>query len=257
MVETPHQIMRRVARQYKFRARGRQETTDRYREALIAHAQQRDFAAAHEVRVGRAQAAWTPEDVQAFRQRMEAMPGPRLDHPPPLVETMSAGRVEVGDQAGVDAAVLELGRRGLASFIETRRKHPERELMLLLTMVLANGEVHIAPVRRGDRVAILKAFAQRFTLIGFTVAADVFIHGITIAEGTGGTTKQDAIMIHVGTHTSRWMLVQPYTVAHGVVTVEPVREMNLRDPASLGATNVVDPYAEVLCSVPMPTGAPS
>jgi hypothetical protein len=46
-----------------------------YLQALIAHVEARNFAAAHELRVGRRQAEWTAADRAAFEDRIRALPG--------------------------------------------------------------------------------------------------------------------------------------------------------------------------------------
>jgi hypothetical protein len=58
---------------YPFRRQGPLESNTDYVRALIAHVESRDFAAAHELRVGRRQADWTTEDV-AVHTRITRLP---------------------------------------------------------------------------------------------------------------------------------------------------------------------------------------
>ena len=51
---------------YPFRPALAGESPEAFREALIAFVEIRDFGLAHEIRLGRVQADWTPADVDAF-----------------------------------------------------------------------------------------------------------------------------------------------------------------------------------------------
>ena len=55
-MESLTDVITRMAKTYRFRPRGPFESWTEYRAALIPFAETRDYAAAHEVRVGRAQA---------------------------------------------------------------------------------------------------------------------------------------------------------------------------------------------------------
>jgi hypothetical protein len=63
-------LIAQYAKAYDFRSRGPFEGQRQYLEALIVHVENRDMAAAHELRVGRPQKDWTPDDVASFRDRM-------------------------------------------------------------------------------------------------------------------------------------------------------------------------------------------
>lgn len=252
-----HQIWKRVARDTQFRARRAGETARQYRDALIAHAEQRDFTAAHEVRVGRQQSAWTAQDVEAFHAHVRAIPPPRQEDPPPLIPTLDAGQVRaerMATEALATEALLEVADRGLQALVERRTEHPRQEIAIMVTVLLTDGRLLITSPGRGDRVAVVKALARQLPVFGFTVGHDAFIHKIE----PGKAAKRDAIMMHIGTREVRLLKVRPYRYEDDrrrVVFEDPLPDVDVREQT--GSEHTFDPYAGIFVSVPPTTGDPS
>lgn len=70
---TVHELIITAAERYQFRLPLRRETAAAYRVALLDHVERRDVAAAHELRIGKPQAEWAPDDVQDYRTRRAAI----------------------------------------------------------------------------------------------------------------------------------------------------------------------------------------
>lgn len=252
--ETLEMIIARVARTYGFRARGPFEGKEQYREALIDHAQRRDYAAAHEVRVGRAQAAWRPEDVQAFEEIMLART--RSEHPARLPDSlviMEAGRLE----PVTDDALIAHAADPLRFLMQRRRADIALDIHPMLTIVLLDGRILVTAVSRGDRISTMKAFARDMPVFGFILTFDAFMHGIDRTKGT--TTKRDCLMQHIVTRTCRRVQSRPYVMQNNRAYFDspPPPDMDPRRPGAAGYTSVEDPYVDVFVSVPTPTGKPS
>lgn len=246
------ELMRAAMTRYPFRAARSGEAPADYLAALVAHVEQRDYAAAHELRVGRPQAQWTQADVDSFTAHMKQRWGRAVDHSP---ETLMEDAYEFSmavDGMPVSAdALIKAGETALEFLIERRQVDPAAELPCLLQVLLTDGRCLMAPVHPDDRVALVKAVVQREPVFGFVVIADVFIHAL----GPTTATKRDALVCHIGTREMRRMLVRPYDVRDGHAHFDP-------DPPPMerfdGTVNkVYDPYAEVFVSVPLPSGEPS
>jgi hypothetical protein len=231
-------LIDRAVTTYQFRRRGPFEGRAAYLAALVDHVESRDFAAAHELRVGRVQGEWTPADVTAFYEHMKG----RGATPPR--ETLKPGTaiplIELPDRYVVtEGVLLDLAARGLDVWMETRRADPAREIPILIHVLMTDGRLFVAPVARGDRVAVLTTIARTSPLYGFIVLADVFIHGIDAAGGHA--TKTDALVAHVGTRDLRRMMTRPYRVVDGhAVFLDAPPDVDKR-----GAETLSDPYAGV------------
>jgi hypothetical protein len=238
-------------RQYEFRGPRPDEQPTQYLAALIDHVETRDYAAAHELRVGKPQAEWSPAEVEDFRARMLASPGPLRqfdDERGPAVHAYVmatfTGRFPVSD-----AEVRKHATLGVESMLAMRRERPTHNLAIFANVLLLTGEIKTLTVGRRDRIALLKQLARDLPVYGFWLVADMFIHAI----GDGRANKRDAIIAQVGTRTMRLMLVRPYAVVDGFgVRVDPPMDV---EPEQM--THGEDPYAEIFVSVPAPKGAPS
>lgn len=238
-------------RKHEFRDAQAGETVDQYLAALIDHVETRDFAEAHELRLGKPQAEWTPEEGHAFRERLMAKPFTsdefRGDHPRAFLVATNADRYPP-----TDAEVRRQAREGVASLMRMRREQPTKSLAIFASVLLLDGTLHTASVGRGDRIALIKALAREMPVYGFYLVGDMFLHGMNTE--TGQTTKTDAIVGQVGTRTMRLLLTQRYRIIDGFgVSADDLEELDVR------AENVdaQDPYAEIFVSVPRQTGAPS
>ena len=237
--------------QYKFRARRPHEPEADYLGDLLHHVESRDFAAAHELRVGRRQADWTPADVQAFHDHMSRRQhGPLEDLPP---GTFVAAALELGPVEVSPAGLLEYATEWLDTVVGMRTRRPTGELLIVASVVLLNGRALATQVGRAERVAVVKALARSQPVFGFVVVCDVFIHGIDTVHGQA--SKQDAILCHVGTREMRIMKIRPYALEHGkaVFVDPPPPDVDKATEAGL----IQDPYAGIFVSVPTPTGRPS
>jgi len=235
---------------YKFRTRRPHEPEAEYLGDLVQHVEQRDFAAAHELRVGRRQADWTKADVQAFHEHLNrrGWHGPSEDLPPGVTVRPA---LEIGIAEVSEAGLLAYATEMLDALVDLRKRRPTGELWIAASVVLTDGRALATFVSRGDRVAVIKALARTQPVFGFVVACDVFIHGIDTRRGEA--TKQDAIIAHVGTREIRLIKVRPYALEHGqAVFVDP-------PPPDIDKAAEVcsDPYAGIFVTVPPPTGPPS
>ena len=230
---------------FAFRQRGPFEGAADYLAALIAHAETRDYAAAHELRTGRRQEAWTAADVTAFRDRMMG------NHHGPPRETLRPGAavpvMQIGSIEGplTDTAVLDIARAGLHALVAMRTADPASELAIFATVVLIDGRVLTASVDRGDRVAVLKTMAQQMPVFGFTLVCDVFIHSVPAAGQDGPAMKREAIIAHAGTRDLRVMMSRPYQVIDGRAVFDdpPPADVDKR-----GRETMSDPYAVIFAS---------
>jgi len=253
--ETLYEILVRVARTYGFRARGPLETVAQYREALIAFAEDKDYAAAHEVRVGCAQAEWTPEQVMNFSMRIRSRP--RSQHLPRIPDEMVIA--EGGElDAVTDAALLAHGLIGIEKYMDMRRAAPMKDLVPILTVALLDARLLVLPVSRGDRISTMKAFARDMPVFGFALLFDALMHSID--EVTKVAKKRDVLMQHIVTRTCRVVRRRSYTVRQGRAFFDdPLPDFNAGKGREDETTWHVadDPYADVFVSVPLPAGKPS
>jgi hypothetical protein len=239
-----------VATRYDFRRRRWNESLPAYRHALIEHVEARDFAAAHELRIGRAQADWTPEDVAAFHARITSLPGARREFDPDRPFALRV-MMDPGPYATTDESLLALARRVVDLHCDKRVAQPREELPIVAGVLMQSGEVAYTFVDRGERIAVLRALARTQPVYGFLLAFDAFVHMIDTA--TKRATKRDAILCQVGTREMRRTLQRIYRVEDDRAIFDPTSP----DIEGSDLRNGVDPYADIFVSVPPPTGAPS
>src|SRR5262245_16559859 len=127
--------IRAAAITYDFRGKRPGESDKRYRDAVIAHVETRDMARAHELRVGKRQADWTPAEAQAFADRM------MTDWHGPSTEMTSAVMqvVETKGHAVTDDGLLRLAHECFDNYVEMRRKAPTKELAIIPSVLLMDG----------------------------------------------------------------------------------------------------------------------
>lgn len=228
---------------YGFRARRPGEHEAAYAAAVIAHVHSRDYAAAHELRLNKPQADWTPADVDGFVAHLTGLPGARDTFTPGDFQMLPG--LTIGQFPVTEAAVMEIAGKGLEAMMEMRRADPTRELAIIGSVLLMNGDLLTLPLPRGDRIAWLKHLARTEPVFGFVLAADVFIHAISVDKVA---TKRDALLVHLGTRDLRVMKRRPYQVVNGRVEFEhpPPPDVDVRDPT----VTVNDPYASIFVSVP-------
>jgi hypothetical protein len=242
-------LIRAAVRKFRFRSRHAGETEADYRMALIAFVAHRDFAAGHELRLGKRQADWSSADAHSFQEHLVSLP--RSTHDPNVPFACpcltNSERSEVTDDA-----LLRLARRAVDFCIEFRTKDPTKDFAVMASVLLTTGEVMHAMPSRDDRIRVLKFLSKQYPVYGFFLSGDMFLHGVTRDPVTHEerAQKQDAFVVHVGSRTMRRAFTQPYRVEAGRAIFEPLRELTLE--------NIVeDPYADVFVSVPLPTGRPS
>lgn len=241
-----------AAKTYDFRARGPFEGQRQYLAALIAHVQDRDYAMAHELRLGRRQADWTHDDIEAFRRRIFDLQGPPLDPPPRGFAHLVA--FDGGHHPVTEAALLDLAARGLAAYVEKKQRFGTSAVPILANVLLTDGRLCISSLSRGDRVAFLKWVAQSMPMFGFFLIFDAFLHRISEEGSTmQRAEKVDALLVHVGTRELRRMIMRPYRVFDGRALFDdpPPPDLDKRGPETLE-----DPYAGIFVSVPGPTASP-
>lgn len=226
---------------YPFRRREWNEPAGAYLAAVIAHVKARDWAAAHELAVGRPQAEWTRADVEAFRREREAKyrwPSERSVQPD---FTMTLPHRYPTTEAGLRTVAT----RGMEGYIRLRReKDADVNLVPIVNVLLTSGEVRICSTARDDRIAVLKWLAREEPVFGYILLADVFIHGI--AADDASASRQDALLAHLGTRELRLVWTRPYVWRGRRLEVAPLREIDLRKEGP----NAVDPYAGIFVSVP-------
>lgn len=239
-----------AAARHNFRPRRTHEPAETYRLAVIDHVESFDFAAAHELRVGRPQAEWTADDVDAFSKWMLGHRGlPRRElRPGTAVVGLEYGPFPVNVEQ-----LFELATFAVDAIVAMRQEKPEASVPIVASVFLLDGRVMSGFVQRADRYAYLKSLTRNEPTFGFFLVADVFVHGVDLV--THRATKRDEIICHIGTREKRWMRRRPYTVVDGRVTFEANPPADL-DLAGEGM-RVSDPYADIFVSVPEPTGKPS
>jgi hypothetical protein len=248
-------LLRAAAARYNFRARKPSETGAEYRSALIRHVQQRDYAAAHELRLDKRQADWTSAEAQAFREHLQAMPRSAHELENHLVEFPA---IKDPDQhlPVSDDTLVTMAQRALKYCVEFRTALPEKDFHPMVSVLLTDGGVLHAMPGRENRIRAIKLLSRQYPVYGYVVAADVFIHKLDRNPVTNveHASKQDAFVVHVGSRTLRRIFMQAYRVESGRAIFEPIREPSaeMKD-----GDHIDDPYADVFVSVPMPEGKPS
>jgi hypothetical protein len=244
-------LLRAAVRRFRFRRARPDEPPEAYRAAVIDFVMSRDFGAAHELRLDKPQAEWTPEDAQGFVEHLRGMPHPRLGPLPPG-SAIPVLRTP-GPFAVTDDTLRELARCALEGGVDTRTKDPTLEMQILASVLLMDGSVLTTITRRGNRVEILKTLAQQAPTYGFLIAFDAYVHAVALdpAGKALRAEKLDCLLVHYATRTMRETLKQVYRVIDGAAIFDPEVETVAGDKFT------EDPYAEVFVSVPLAGGQPS
>jgi hypothetical protein len=236
------QLIVKALADYPFREAAPGESGADYLRALAAHVEQHDFAMAHELRLGRAQADWTPDEINAFRDRMLALPRMRRG----VVTKQLMLGTESGHFDTTDAAMRVILTEFMTMFREWRIERPNRDLAPHIAALMMNGQLFSAPIHRRDRYGSLKMLTQNAPCYGWVIVMDAFLHEITESQKA---IKHDVILAHVGTRTMRIVARQNYRYDQGRPVFEPdIVEWDLRDQKD-GMT-FEDPYADLLVSIP-------
>jgi len=240
------ELMKAAATRWQFRPCGPLEDPEAYRQTLIEHVHARDYAMAHELRVGRAQADWTEDDIRTFKERLFALQGPP-DAPLPFAAIPMMETGKFSGPLSIDM-VAEMARRMLNWFMQERRRAPQREFRPMIDLLLMDGRTLATEVNRNDRIAVLKTLAQHLPVYGFVIGFDAYAH--LIAPDNTTVEKRDCLIVHIGTRDVRIAKVWPYRYQpNGTVVFEEMRpDMDMRGPHG-----IQDPYASIFVSVPMPT----
>jgi hypothetical protein len=233
-------------RRWGFRARGPFEGAQQYREAAIVFLESRDWAAAHEVRLDKPQADWTPAEAQAFADRLNSFhTRPRDERP------AGAVFVEVGQVPCTIEGIREVAAAGLDELAKRRRAHPAGELPIFAHILRLDGMVGLTTVSGHERLRVLRTAARTVPLYGYALVFDAYLHAIADVGGASThATKREALLAHVGTRDDRLILQRPYTVVGRRVTFQPEHVIDVR--ASNPDWHIHDPYAELFVSVPAP-----
>lgn len=239
---TRDDLVRQHTARWEFRARGPFEGAQQYVDAVVAFLETRDWAAAFEVRLGKAQTEWTADDVRAFEDHVT-----RPRHRPDITTPIAKLFVEVGTVPTTMVALVEIARAGFDLLARKLPPGPDG-LPVYAHVITLDGRVAVTTVSANERIAVLKTAAQQLPLYGFVLVFDAFVHSVDRVGGTA--TKQDALLAHVGTREDRHVLTRRYTVAGRTVRFEPESDVDLRAAAVGGPESFRDPYAEVFVSVP-------
>lgn len=245
-----HRRATALAARYGFRSRAAGESWATYHRQLLDHVETRDFAAAHELRLGKGQADWSADDIRAFHDHVRTLPGPRQEggidlRGFPILEQRLDGPV-------TEAVLLRLAEAGLRGLQAKREVDATSELAIFATVLLTTGALLTTVVGRGDRIAVLRELAKTHPVFGYVLVFDGFLHRLDTGE-TPRASKVDALMAQVGTRELRVTKIHPYTVRDGVAVFEAPMADITKDDLRQGD----DPYASIFVSVPPTTGAPS
>lgn len=242
-------MMDDAARRFGFRRQEPQEPTAAYRHALAAHVDRFDFTAAHELRLGKPHASWTPEDIRAFRAHLETeVPNARTAYLPGTGHPFPIVGMPPGSEAATTENLLAISRAGLMKVMDRRQHQPDWDVPIFVSVLLTNGAILATQTTRGDRVALLKMLAQNAPVFGFHIVFDAYLHLIADA---GRHEKRDVILTHIGTREMRIAMWAPYRRTPAGIVFDAIQEMDMRN------ANARDPYADVFVSVPPPVGKPS
>lgn len=243
MTDALARLMARAIVDYGFRLPIKGDDGNAYLAALIEHVADHDLAAAHELRIGKPQAQWTPQEVTAFRDAMMALPGPRSSFAPQDEPLVIRGMGIDGLDA-TDDGLRRLARVGLDSLQQMRLADPTGPLPIFASVLTTSGELITTTTQRSDRVAVLKALVQRAPVFGFLLVFDAFMHQFV----GDSAIKTDALVATLGTRERRIRMCRPYHLEDRAAIFDaPWPDMDLRGP-DWHADD--DPYAEIFVSVP-------
>lgn len=243
---TLEDLIATAAERYQFRRKLKTETAAAYRHALTVHVEARDFAAAHELRIGKLQAEWAPDDVRDFQTHVLKIPRARQEFAPGQTPIGIPVALVASGLPVADGFLFKMADFALTTVINQRIADPHGIVPILITALLMDGSVVATSSPRGDRVAVLRYLARNSPLFGFFVTADMFLHQITDGQAA---TKTEGIIMHVGSRERRLVRIATYARTPAGVVFAPTTDMvpNAGDE---------DPYAEVFVSVPPPPAGP-
>lgn len=242
------EILARALQAYPFREAEPHESPVDYLSAMCDHIEQHDFAAAHEIRLGKLQADWTPEEVDAFRVRISSLPRAKQEVGPHEAIPWLAASV-LADIPATEASLVVLADAALEDFKERRTRDPFESFPIVLHLLLVDGRFMAGFCNRGDRVAITRWAVQHLPVFGFFVIADAWMHGI----GNTRAIKFSALVVNVGTRDLARAMIRPYEIVGGRTKwLDVPPDIDKRGPDMID-----DPYAGVFVSVPPSEGAPS
>jgi hypothetical protein len=232
---------------YPFRPPLVGESDDAYLLAFIEHVESHDYGLANEIRLGRVQAEWTPDEVNTFKDRMLALP--RMNRTRKVTAIPMLG-TDAGQWEPTDESMRAILAEFMTMFREWRTETPKRELLPHIAVLMTDGQLLSAPVQRRDRYGSLKMLTQHGPCYGWMIVMDAFMHEITESKQA---IKRDVILAHVGTRSLRIVARQNYRYVDGRPEFEPdITEWDLRDTKN--DLQWEDPYADLLVSVPEPSG---
>jgi|SRR5262245_35349260 len=244
-------ILAEAFRKYPFRNPNPFETGEDYARAFYDHLRKRDMGLAHELRLGKRQAKWSPKDVESFLEACSGDHGPSEEfdegvHAIPMVTT--EGHPVTTEE------LLTSATRLLDYMMSVRRKDPTGEVPIMVGVLLDTGRLMEGVIGSSrDRLAVLKFLVRTQPVFGFFITFDAFMHRVDKTAGTA--TKQDCLMMRIGTRDLALMKTRPYRVKHNVAIFDdpPPDDINMRDQGVEGR----DAYSSVFVSVPASTGPPS
>jgi len=254
LAEARTRLIAQALRRYPFRGINPDETIDAYVNAVIDHVDRHDLACGFEIRLGREQAAWTPDDVQRFQAWMLTTARPSPTAAPPGVP-FDVGALQSGGRWPVtDAAMSTLLDELMTTLLELRSATPQGRIPAIIAVLLLDGEMVFMSVSLRDRIAVLKHLAQRGPVYGYAFAGDAFVHEIRERQQAARTA---CILGHLGTRTTRIVRRFPYRFVEGTGIVREPIPPDLDPRSTEAGAGSEDPYAEIFVSVPTPTGRPS
>jgi hypothetical protein len=244
---------------YPFRPPDPGEPPNAYIHAVVHHIADHDWALAFEIRLGRRQADWTPADTKLFKDYAMSLRPPSAEKQPADL------RVGVIERGGLwpttDEAMRTILDELMALQIETRVKWPQKDVPIMIGVLMMTGDLLLMPVHRGDRIAAIKYLARNAPVHGFVLAFDAFMHIVSAdpmtAQPNKAPEKIDCIIGHMGTRTTRLMMRRPYRYVDDRRRVEVDPPLEDIDPRSQMLQGVEDPYAEIFVSVPASAARPS
>ncbi len=226
---------------YEFRLPTREEDKLEYIKELIRHVDKRDWSAAHELRVGRRQVDWTPEDVKLFHEQFgHGHRGVRdtfKSNPTSFVYVEHKKSYETSD-----AGLMELANKELDIYASMRVDKPTKQLPAVCCVLDTTGSVRSTISDPEDRIAIVKTLDKIQPIFGFVVIIDAYRHAVDIVVGKA--TKVDSIVCHIGSRTLRRILSRDYKIENDVVIFTGETEENPSfDNPKMKMTQ--DPYAQI------------
>lgn len=201
-------IIINAAKKFEFREPEAEEDPMKYVLDLYRHVTKRDLAAAHEIRVGRLQLDWTPEDIEMFKTFILKMKTPSDQLKSGITSFMGFDAAE--HYEANDNGLMLLAKNEMDKFVEFRKEKPHAVPPVVIHILQTDGSIFSGFTSPEDRVAVVKYLAQVRPVIGYVVLIDTFRHTVDTENNT--TTKLDVLIGHVGSRTLRRTLHRAYTI---------------------------------------------